>query len=268
MGAIALVVDVLQFAIGLIPIVGDVIGAVIGGFGYCLFWLWFKLYGIDFMSPKRFITILAGALLEFAGIIIPEIDLPGLTIAVIGIIILSKVPVAQQAFSIMQGKMAAAKGNGGMVPPGRLPGREVELRAAAEERRPLYGKGGKHSDPAEAPKPLPMAEDPYSKSLKMRRERPVTDEERRNAAIERSRMVSDAPKPEKKRPEAEVLPGDENPDILTSAPRPAGSVPKRIMDESEGDKRVRMVSNETLKPEVVEVRKPFEEKDGDVQKAS
>jgi hypothetical protein len=83
---VALCVDLIQFGINLlspIPIIGIPLavglGFVVSTLAWALFYLYFKMKGVDFSIPKKGIGFVGGAILEF----IPFLNaLPGWTIGV------------------------------------------------------------------------------------------------------------------------------------------------------------------------------------------
>jgi len=84
---VALIYDLFQLIINLIPIAGQILSFVITIFAFLTFYLWFKIYGRSFVSPKRAMAMGAGVIIE----IIPIISiLPGWTVAVILLIGIEK----------------------------------------------------------------------------------------------------------------------------------------------------------------------------------
>lgn len=78
--------------IGLIPIVGNIFGSmlafIIGFFAWLSFYTWFKIHGVNFMSPKRLIAFLGAGITE----LIPYINiLPAWTFAVLFIIATTRI---------------------------------------------------------------------------------------------------------------------------------------------------------------------------------
>jgi hypothetical protein len=80
--------DLIQFLISFIPILGQVISMLISVFAFLTFYLWFKTYGMNFMTPKRALTMGGGFLVE----LIPILDmLPAWTATVIILVGTTKV---------------------------------------------------------------------------------------------------------------------------------------------------------------------------------
>lgn len=74
----AIIIDVLQLLIGIIPILGQIIGMLITLITAFMFWLWFKLLGVTF-SRKQSLRFMGGSIVEF----IPALGmLPVWTLAV------------------------------------------------------------------------------------------------------------------------------------------------------------------------------------------
>ncbi|TAL48821.1 hypothetical protein EPN83_03460 [Patescibacteria group bacterium] len=87
MVSVALLYDVVGGGIQLLPIVGQMVYWIIWIFAFLTFYLWFKIYGRSFLSPKRTLAMGAGAIIE----IIPVLSiLPGWTVAVIFLIGIEK----------------------------------------------------------------------------------------------------------------------------------------------------------------------------------
>ena len=80
MVSVALIIDGLQFLINLIPLVGQVISFFITIFAYMLFWLWFRINGINLFETKRAMK----SIVTFLAEMIPFIDmLPAWTYLVV-----------------------------------------------------------------------------------------------------------------------------------------------------------------------------------------
>jgi len=78
--SVAIFFDVLQFIIGLVPIAGQYISVMVTIIALPTFYLWFKIYGRSFMSPKKVMALGCGTIIE----LIPILNiLPGWTVAVI-----------------------------------------------------------------------------------------------------------------------------------------------------------------------------------------
>ena len=76
---VAIIIDLMQFLIGIIPIVGQIIGVLITFIATFSFWLWFKLLGVPF-DRKQSLRFLGGSIIEF----IPILGmLPAWTVVVI-----------------------------------------------------------------------------------------------------------------------------------------------------------------------------------------
>ena len=60
----ALLFDVMQFIIELIPVVGQIISILITGIAWATFLLWFKIKGVKFTKARKF-AFAAGGILEF-----------------------------------------------------------------------------------------------------------------------------------------------------------------------------------------------------------
>ncbi len=85
--AVALFFDFLQFILSFIYL-GWALGIVAG----LTFYVWFKIHGISFMKPKRFLAFGGAALVEM--IPIPFLaDLPAWTAAVAYLALQSKIPI-------------------------------------------------------------------------------------------------------------------------------------------------------------------------------
>ncbi|MCX6701867.1 MAG: hypothetical protein NTX96_01570 [Candidatus Zambryskibacteria bacterium] len=61
---VALCLDGTQAIIGWIPIFGNVLADFISIFIFLTFFLWFKMYGINMMTPKRFGSMIGGFAVE------------------------------------------------------------------------------------------------------------------------------------------------------------------------------------------------------------
>ncbi|TSC70551.1 MAG: hypothetical protein CEO12_272 [Parcubacteria group bacterium Gr01-1014_46] len=84
----ALFFDALQALIGWIPMVGNVISDVISIFVFMTFLLWFHMYGVKMMTPKRFTSLGLGGVIEM----IPYVNLlPAWTLVVIYLIGTTKI---------------------------------------------------------------------------------------------------------------------------------------------------------------------------------
>lgn len=84
----ALFFDIFQFVINLIPVAGQIISTLITGLAFMTFWLWFRIKGLKFNSPKRVLSIGLGTIIEA----IPILNiLPGWTIAVLVIVGTTKI---------------------------------------------------------------------------------------------------------------------------------------------------------------------------------
>jgi len=86
--AVALFYDVFQVLINLIPILGQILSALIGLFAFLTFYLWFKLKGLNFANPKRAAYLGGGFLIE----LVPILNiLPAWTLAVTLLALNSKI---------------------------------------------------------------------------------------------------------------------------------------------------------------------------------
>jgi len=65
---VAIIIDLMQFLIGIIPIVGQIIGVLITFIATFSFWLWFKLLGVSF-DRKQSLRFLGGSIIEFIPIL-------------------------------------------------------------------------------------------------------------------------------------------------------------------------------------------------------
>ena len=109
--ATAVLFDVVQALINLIPVVGQILSFFISIFAFMTFWLWFKMYGVSFSKGKNLKNLGFGFLIEM----IPVVDiLPAWTFAVFRLIAAKKledmtqnVPVAGKVIQ-MKEKTAAS----------------------------------------------------------------------------------------------------------------------------------------------------------------
>lgn len=85
--ATALAYDITQFLFNFIPVVGWIISGFIFAFAFLTFYVWFKLYGTNFMTPKRALAMGAGVIIEMVPILN---SLPGWTVAVLFLIGIEK----------------------------------------------------------------------------------------------------------------------------------------------------------------------------------
>src|SRR3990167_4763114 len=77
--SVALFYDAIQAIIQIIPILGQILSSLIGIFAFLTFYLWFKLKGFNFATPKRAGYLGGGLLVE----LIPILNiLPAWTLAV------------------------------------------------------------------------------------------------------------------------------------------------------------------------------------------
>ncbi len=84
----ALFFDTLQALTGWIPLVGNILAAIVSFFVFMTFWLWFHMYGINMITLKRLGSLGLGWLIET----IPYINiLPGWTVAVVFLIATTRV---------------------------------------------------------------------------------------------------------------------------------------------------------------------------------
>ena len=84
----ALFFDVVQIVIGWIPVFGNVLSMCVSLFAFMSFFLWFYMYGIRMITPKRLFTMIGAGIIEM----IPYVDLlPAWTLTVIFLIGTTKV---------------------------------------------------------------------------------------------------------------------------------------------------------------------------------
>ncbi len=92
----ALFFDAFQAVIQLIPGLGQILASLVGIYALLTFWLWFRLHGIKFSTPKRAGTMGGGFLIE----LIPLLNaLPAWTLAVALIIADLRVKEAADKFA-------------------------------------------------------------------------------------------------------------------------------------------------------------------------
>jgi hypothetical protein len=84
---VALFYDIVQFVLDLIPIAGWILAEFIALFAFLTFFVWFKLYGRSFTSPKRFSAMAVGSIIEMVPILN---GLPGWTVAVILLVVVER----------------------------------------------------------------------------------------------------------------------------------------------------------------------------------
>lgn len=83
----ALLYDLLQFCVGWIPFVGQILGWIVSFFAGLTFWLWFRIHDIPF-NKKRTASLATGVVIE----IIPLVNmLPAWTLAVVSMIATTKI---------------------------------------------------------------------------------------------------------------------------------------------------------------------------------
>ncbi|MBX4210776.1 hypothetical protein KW783_02265 [Candidatus Parcubacteria bacterium] len=82
--AVALAIDGLQFLLSFIPVVGWIIDIVVYFFAWILFYVWFKMYGVNFSSTRRILSLNGGFILD----LIPFLDLFA-WVGAVGIIVYS-----------------------------------------------------------------------------------------------------------------------------------------------------------------------------------
>ena len=93
----ALFYDVIQAGLDLLPFVGWILSPLVSIPAFLTFYIWFKIYGRNFMTPKRALAMGAGVIIEM----IPILNiLPGWTVAVLFLIGLEK---AEKIASIVPG---------------------------------------------------------------------------------------------------------------------------------------------------------------------
>ena len=100
----ALFFDVIQIIIGWIPVVGNAIADIFSLFAFLTFFLWFMMYGIKMISPKRLAAMATGGLLEM----IPYLNLlPAWTGVVVYLIGTTKIKeMAEKHPTLAKGAMA------------------------------------------------------------------------------------------------------------------------------------------------------------------
>lgn len=80
----ALFFDALQASVQLVWILGQILAGLVAIYAFLTFWLWFRLYGIKFSTPKRSAVMGGGFIIE----LIPILNvLPAWTLAVTIIIL-------------------------------------------------------------------------------------------------------------------------------------------------------------------------------------
>ena len=101
----ALCFDGVQAIVGWIPILGNILAGLASIFIFLTFFLWFKMYGISMMTPKRFGSLAGGGLIEM----IPYINLlPAWTLVVIYLIGTTKIKeLASKHPNLAKGAMLA-----------------------------------------------------------------------------------------------------------------------------------------------------------------
>lgn len=88
MVGVAIFYDVFQLIIEIIPLVGQILSLFITLFAFLTFYVWFKIKGRSFASPKRAMAMGAGVIIE----IIPILNiLPGWTVAVLFLVGIERV---------------------------------------------------------------------------------------------------------------------------------------------------------------------------------
>ena len=84
----ALCFDGGQAIVGWIPVVGNIIADIVSLFAFMTFLLWFKMHGIQMLTPKRFGSLVGGGVIEM----IPFLNiLPAWTMVVVYLIGTTKV---------------------------------------------------------------------------------------------------------------------------------------------------------------------------------
>lgn len=110
--AVALFFDGVLALIQLIPIAGSVAASVFTVIPFMLFFIWYKLQGVNFAKPSKSITFLGGSLIEF----IPALNaLPGWTAEVVVMYILQKKDVILAKAAGAVGGVAGASAVAGTV---------------------------------------------------------------------------------------------------------------------------------------------------------
>lgn len=84
----ALCFDGGQMVVGWIPVLGNIIAGVVDLFAFMTFFVWFKMHGIQMMTPKRLSSMLGAGVIEM----IPFLNiLPAWTLAVVYLIGTTKI---------------------------------------------------------------------------------------------------------------------------------------------------------------------------------
>jgi hypothetical protein len=79
----ALLIDTMQFLVGIIPILGQIMGVIFTFIATFTFWLWFKLLGVSF-DRKQSLSFMGGSIIEF----IPVLGmLPTWTLVIVTVIL-------------------------------------------------------------------------------------------------------------------------------------------------------------------------------------
>ncbi|TSC64680.1 MAG: hypothetical protein G01um101493_56 [Microgenomates group bacterium Gr01-1014_93] len=65
----AIVLDVLQFGIQAIPVIGQAVASIVGGLAGIYFFLIFKAHGIKFTKPKKAFNLGLGVFIELMPVI-------------------------------------------------------------------------------------------------------------------------------------------------------------------------------------------------------
>ncbi len=102
---VALFFDALQALFGWVPIIGNVLAALVGIFAFLTFFLWFYTNGIKMLTPKRLTSMIGGGIIEM----VPYLNiLPAWTMVVVYLIGTTKIKeIAKKHPTLAKGAMVA-----------------------------------------------------------------------------------------------------------------------------------------------------------------
>jgi len=124
MVVVALFYDIVQIGLSTLPLAGWIISPLVSVFAFLTFYVWFKTYGRNFMTPKRALAMGGGAIIEM----IPILNiLPAWTMAVLFLIGLEK---AEKLASVVPGGKTL-----GNVAKGRVVGSIGQTASTATKER-------------------------------------------------------------------------------------------------------------------------------------
>ena len=104
---IALCFDGIQALLGWIPVLGNILADLFSIFAFMTFLLWFWIYGIKMLTPKRLTSLLGGGLIEM----IPYLNLlPAWTMVVVYLIGTTKIKELADKHPGMAGAALAVGG--------------------------------------------------------------------------------------------------------------------------------------------------------------